>query len=144
MDTSRMSDTITCSTCKQIKPLTEYYKRNDAPGQYYKRCRTCSQMKNRLAWAAEHVVLCEICGEALSNGYRKYHPWCKAAKVTRKVDWDCRPNKCRFHAACTSAMAVNKGAQLPCCTMEAVPVVTWDVTSEFDRLTLGAWVEVER
>jgi hypothetical protein len=86
---------------------------------------------------------CEVCRKARERELRRNYKDRKTG-VIRTVErdhWDCRPNKCQHHAACVEAMAVNKGAALPCCTMPAVPVVTWDVTSEFDRISL---VGVER
>lgn len=36
-----------CSQCKQIKPLTEFYKANSKPGGYSYSCKLCSDAANK-------------------------------------------------------------------------------------------------
>ena len=65
---------------------------------------------------------------------------------TDRDRYDCKPGKCKHYASCKAALKVDKGCALPCFDDAApIPVIGWDVSSEFDGISITASVwEVER
>ena len=70
----------------------------------------------------------------------------KAMPATGRDNYDCKPGKCKHYKACKAAIKADKGCALPCFDDAApIPVIGWDVSSEFDGISITASVwEVER
>ena len=142
-----------CNRCGIEKPLTEFHHSYDKKDGYYSICKECkraSDAESRRRRKENDWPLCEICGKRLHGLARRYHKECLARrnKEARRVGedrYDCKPGKCRHYAACKAAIKADKGCALPCFDDAApIPVIGWDVSSEFDGLSLGRLQEVER
>ena len=111
-------------------------------------CVECSSEFERSTFATGKIR-CDLCqGErnaqkrAESVARRKGQPRQPVAS-SRGDKWNCWPGKCPYFKACRRALQADRGAPLMC-TPEPIPVVGFDVSSEFDGLRLGAWREEAR
>jgi len=71
-----------CSTCKETKPRTEYYKRARASDGLYSQCKTChngydkkKRIRARKKQPNGRIIECESCGRTEPH---EAHGWCRA------------------------------------------------------------------
>ena len=58
MDASEYVPALYCSTCNLLKPLTEYYFRNDT-GQYRRQCKDCSRKQQKDNYINKREYICQ-------------------------------------------------------------------------------------
>ena len=117
---TRANPTVTavCVDCG-----TDFEKSTFAAGKV--RCDECQLQRNR--WK-----------EAESKATRQGRP------AVERDRYDCKPGKCKHYKACKAAIKADKGCARPCFEGDSIPVIGWDVTSEFDGISITASVWSEQ
>lgn len=159
-----------CSTCHVVKPLSEFHTRSKSKDGYTGVCKDCRRVRLGKHYRdVSPLKNCQWCGRPLPSNAWKMHKACREASNLAAREAKGRMNKIvppvltemdrilsslgdsecyRCQHLHTCRQLVKDGFPVICQPegVSPIPVVGFDVSSEFDgiSLTLSVWEEVER